>query len=94
MTISPTPAPADKTPPPRSRYDWSSVQLGEWGVWVGQVVDGQIVPADIADDTEAMRQATRIRVAALDYARRHGLHVESHRENKGRVLLLRFTDPT
>lgn len=91
MTIAPIPTPPeraaenDQRARSRVRYDWSSVQLDEWQTWQDRT-DEEI------DDAEALRSATRIRVAALDHAARHGLKVESRRKDHGRVLDLRFTE--
>jgi hypothetical protein len=75
------------------KYQWDSVPLGEWAVWIGDVDGDTVIPAEIEDDAEAMRQATRIRVAAIEWARRRGLRVESERKHYGRVLMLRFVVP-
>lgn len=96
MTISPNPVPPDR--PVRARYDWSSVVLGEWQNWldlrhqVGTLVTspGGLDFEPLTDD-EALKRATRVRLAARDYARRHGMRVESRRLDHGRVLDLRFT---
>ncbi len=82
MTISPFPVPEDR--PSRTRYDWSRIVIGEWQCWLD--VRGE----DITDN-EALKQATRIRLAARDYAARHGLTVQSRRTQHGRTLDLRFT---
>ena len=89
MTITPQPIPPERVglpEPARSRvsYDWNSVQLGEWQNWV------DLTDEDVTNE-EAMKAATRVRVAAMDYANRHGLKVESRRERHGRILDLRFT---
>lgn len=82
MTISPTPVPEDR--PRRARYDWSAIALGEWQCWVD-------TRTETLTNEQALAQATRVRLAARDYAKRHGLTLESRRQNHGRVLDLRFT---
>src|SRR3954465_7009411 len=98
MTITPAPLPADAVPAPggrlRSVYEWDKIQLGVWQLWIGTAVDGRVIPADIADDEEALRACTRVRVAAKWHADRTGLVVQSERSHKGRVLKLRFTRRT
>jgi hypothetical protein len=68
----------------RRRYDWSSVQLGEWQCW--QDLTGQ----DFTD-SEALYEATKVRVAAKWYADNNGLRLQSRRLDYGRILDLRFT---
>lgn len=85
MTISPTPVPDDR--PSRVRYDWDRIDLGEWQNWLDRRGTEDLT------DAEALKQATRVRLAARDYARRHGMRVESRRLEHGRVLDLRFTKP-
>jgi hypothetical protein len=82
MSISPIPVPPDR--PERARYDWSKVVLGEWQCWLD-------ARGENLTDEDAMRRATRIRLAARDHARRHDLKLESRRIDHGRVLDLRFT---
>lgn len=65
-------------------YDWGSVVPGEWQRWL------DLTTEDITDD-EAMRQCTRIRVAAKWHADHNGLTLQSRRQHKGRLLDLRFT---
>lgn len=86
MTITPNPVPDDR--PVRNRYDWTTVVLGEWQNWLN--LDGD----DSVTNEEALRAATRVRVAALHYAKRQGYDLESRRLRHGRILDLRFTDPT
>lgn len=88
MTISPTPLPPDATAPvdrvhTRAQYDWGSIVFGQWQRWL--TITDEVTNAD------AMRQATRIRVAAKWHADRHGYRLESRRINYGRILDLRFT---
>jgi hypothetical protein len=88
MTITPTPVPDDWTPPPahaRGRYDWTCIQLGTWQSWLN-------LPDEVTD-ADAMRACTRIRVAAIDHAKRNGLTVRSSRARKGRDLKLLFERP-
>ncbi len=84
VTITPHPAPPGITP--RTRYDWSKIVIGEWQRWLDLNPD---VPQ--AESTVA---AERVRLAARDYAGRHGLRVESRRLNHSHVLDLRFTERT
>lgn len=83
MTISPNPAPQDRGH--RKRYDWSRIVLGEWQNWLDVSGDETLT------DEEALKRATRIRLAARDYAVRHGMRVESRRLKHGRILDLRFS---
>lgn len=96
MTITPAPLPADEVPRESSRvrsvYEWDKIQLGVWQLWVGSIDDeGRLIPADVDDDEEAMRQCTRVRVAAKWHADTNGLVMQSERSHRGRVLKLRFT---
>lgn len=69
----------------RASYDWSTIVLGEWQNWQ------DLRPQKEVTKEEALQSATRIRVAAIDYAKRHGMRVESRRLDHGKVLDLRFT---
>lgn len=80
MTITPHPAP---DLPPRTRYDWAQIELGTWQRWL----DG----GEECSNAEALTRATRVRLAARDYAQRHGYRLESRRLDHGRILDLRFT---
>lgn len=85
----PSPLPPDREPPAersrsRTSYDWASIELGVWQCWLD--LRGQDI-----DNAEALRQCTRVRVAALYHARSRGLTVASRRIEHGRVLDLRFT---
>ncbi len=82
MTISPLPVPNDR--PSRARYDWAAIVLNEWQCWLDtRALD--------LNNAEAMRRATRVRLAGASYARSHSLQMESRRTDHGRTLDLRFT---
>lgn len=90
MTITPQPVPPDDVPAERTRtqvrYDWDAVVLGQWQRWVD--LTGQDV-----DYADALRQCTRVRLAAKWYADHHGLTLQSRRQRKGQLLDLRFIRP-
>lgn len=83
MTTLVSPKRTDRSHPERQRYEWSSIALGVWQCWLDLNPD---LPRD-----EARRQRDRVRLAGRDYARRHGLQMESRSQNHGHVLDLRFT---
>lgn len=83
MTITPNPVPEGRAS--RTRYAWDRIELGVWQNWPTVAEDETLT------DEDALKRATRVRLAARDYATRHGLKVESRRSEHGRVLDLRFT---
>lgn len=82
MTITPKTAAAGKA---RRRYDWDAIVLGEWQNWLD-------LRGETVSNAESLKLAERTRLAAHDYARRHGLRLQSRRNDHGRVLDLCFTE--
>lgn len=87
--MKPTPTPAsraemhDRRPShSRASYAWHLIRLGEWQEWLS-------LPPGTADD-EVRRLARNLRTAAIDYARRHDLIVESRTSEHGRTVDLKF----
>jgi hypothetical protein len=91
MTVTPYPTPADRAAEndakpvyERTSYNWDSVIVGRWQTW-------QDLTGEDVTNAEALRRATRIRLAARSHAINSGMQVESRRKNYGRILDLRFT---
>lgn len=89
MTRTPQPVPPERVDPPEparstTSYDWESMKPDTWQRW-------QDLTGDQVTNEEALRAATRIRVAAIEWGKRHGYDVKSRRWSHGRILDLRFT---